>query len=92
MHKVPASVRKVAEKGLYHNQFISCKNAIGVRRAKQLINQKTVSTVTIKKMYSYLSRAAEYYTGNPKKCGTVSYWLWGGKPGYVWTKKILKTI
>lgn len=90
MHKIPSSVRKVAEKGLYYNQFISCKNAIGVRRAKQLISKKTVSTATIKKMYGYLSRAAEYYSNNPKKCGTVSFWLWGGKTGLNWVKKVLR--
>jgi hypothetical protein len=89
MYKVPAAVKKVAEKGLHYNQFIRCNNAIGVRRAKQLINNTTVSKVTIKKMYSYLSRAAEYYTNDSKKCGTVSYWLWGGKAGYNWSKKII---
>lgn len=92
MYKVPSAVKKIALKGLYYNRNIKCKNAIGVRRARQLINQDAVSLVTIKKMFSYLSRAAEYYSNNPKKCGTVSFWLWGGKAGYLWTKKILKSL
>lgn len=89
MYKVPSAVKKIAAKGLHYNQYISCNNATGVRRAKQLISKKTVSIVTIKKMYSYLSRASEYYTNNSKKCGTVSYWLWGGKTALTWTRKVL---
>lgn len=88
MIKVPASVKKIAAKGLDANQYVSCNNSIGVRRAKQLVNGY-VSMMTIKKMYSYLSRAKKYYTGDKNKCGTVSYWLWGGIPAYRWTKKII---
>lgn len=89
-YKVPTAVKRVAAKGLHYNRFIRCNNAIGVRRARQLISSSTVSMVTIKKMYSYLSRAGEYYTNNSKKCGTVSYWLWGGKTGLNWVKKVLR--
>jgi hypothetical protein len=90
MYKVPTAVKRLAAKGLHYNRFIKCKNAIGVKRAKQLIEKSTVSIITVKKMHSYLSRAAEYYSSNPKKCGTVSYWLWGGKTGLNWVKKVLK--
>lgn len=89
MYKVPSAIKRIAAKGLHYNQFISCNNAIGVRRAKQLISKKEVSIVTIKKMYSYLSRASSYYGYDVKKCGTVSYWLWGGKTALRWTKKVL---
>jgi hypothetical protein len=42
---------------------------------------------TIKRTYSYLSRAAEYY--NPEDteaCGTISYLLWGGEPMLRWAE------
>ena len=90
MFRVPAPVKSAAKKGLAANREINCNNAIGVRRAKQLIDQDTVSMVTVKKMFSYLSRAKTYYqAGNIKKCGTVSYLLWGGMPAFKWTKKIV---
>lgn len=88
-HKIPKKVKEYAARGLLYNKQVSCSNLIGVRRARQLLKNKTVSLATIKKMYSYLSRARTYYTGTPDTCGTVSYWLWGGLPAYYWTKKIL---
>lgn len=90
MHRIPSVVKSAARKGLKANENISCNNAIGVRRAKQLIANDTVSMVTVKKMFSYLSRAKTYYQpGNLKTCGTVSYLLWGGIPAFRWTKKIV---
>lgn len=90
MYRIPAPVRSAARKGLAANQDIRCNNAIGVRRAKQLISQDTVSMVTIKKMFSYLSRAKTYYQpGKLRACGTVSFLLWGGIPALRWTKKIV---
>ena len=47
----------------------------------------------MKRIYSYLSRAAEYY--DPKKpdsCGTISYLLWGGKSMLNWTESKLKGL
>jgi hypothetical protein len=44
-------------------------------------------------MYSYLSRAGEYYKeGDTKACGTISYLLWGGKAGLRWSKSKLKEL
>lgn len=88
-NKIPKKVKDTARRGLHYNQFVSCNNAIGVRRARQLVNNKAVSDQVIKKMFAYLSRARTYYTGSADACGTVSYWLWGGLPAYYWTKKIL---
>ena len=91
MYFVPPQVRMTAYKGLVANREIKCNNAIGVRRARQLIIQPEISIVTIKKMYSYLSRAKTYYQpGDLSKCGTVSFMLWGGTPALIWTRKILK--
>lgn len=88
-HKIPKKVKQYAARGLHLNQFVVCKNSIGVKRARQLVNNKTVSDQVVKKMFAYLSRARTYYTGNVKTCGTVSYLLWGGLPAYFWTKKII---
>lgn len=90
--RIPAEVKRMAARGLEANKSIRCNNAIGVRRARQLIAQDEVSIVTIKKMLGYLLRAKVYYkAGDLTKCGTVSYLLWGGIPALNWTKKIIKS-
>jgi len=44
-------------------------------------------------MYSYLSRAEEYYDeGDTKACGTISYLLWGGKAAKRWSESKLKEL
>ncbi len=47
--------------------------------------------MTVKRMYSYLSRAAEYYDpADDKACGTISYLLWGGEPALRWAERVLR--
>ena len=44
-------------------------------------------------MFSYLSRAAEYYKeGDNEACGTISYLLRGGKAGLRWAGSKLKEL
>ena len=44
-------------------------------------------------MYSFLSRAEEYYDeSDTKACGTISYLLWGGKAGKRWSESKLKEL
>jgi hypothetical protein len=44
-------------------------------------------------MYSYLSRAEEYYDeSDTTACGTISYLLWGGKAGLRWSASKLKEL
>ena len=64
---------------------------VGKVRAQQLCNQEEISLETVKRMKSYLERAATYYTGNYDDNGTISYDLWGGKPALEWVDRILKT-
>lgn len=93
MFVVPAIIKKNAVKGLLYNKKngYKCNNSIGVNRAKQLITKKKISLVTVKKMYSYLSRAKTYYqSNNLNACGTISFLLWGGIAGLHWSKKIIK--
>ena len=94
MYKVPATIKANAKRGLRLNKEAGnpCNNRIGQRRAAQLITKNEISLATIKKMYSYLSRAKTYYRPkNNKACGTISYLLWGGIPALSWTKNIVKS-
>jgi hypothetical protein len=44
-------------------------------------------------MYSYLSRAEEYYNeGDTTSCGYISYLLWGGKSAKSWAESKLKEL
>ena len=44
-------------------------------------------------MYSYLSRAEEYYkTGDTEACGYISYLLWGGKSAKSWAERKLRSL
>jgi hypothetical protein len=64
--------------------------AVGLARARQFINQTGVSLDTVKRTYSFLSRAATYYRPGENTPGTQAYLLWGGPAGLTWARKILK--
>ena len=91
----PSGVKNNAKKGLELNEKVNnkCATQVGKVRAQQLAQGKPVSVETIKRMFSYLSRAAEYYDeSDSKACGTISYLLWGGKAGLRWAGAKLKEL
>jgi hypothetical protein len=66
---------------------------VGKVRAQQLAQKQKVTVETIKRMYSYLSRAEVYYQkGDTKSCGYISYLLWGGLAGKRWAESKLKQL
>ena len=68
-----------------------CATQVGKVRAQQLAQGKPVSEQTIKRMFSYLSRAETYYdSGTPEDCGYISYLLWGGKSAKSWAERKIK--
>ncbi len=91
----PSGVRNNAKRGLELNEKVDnkCATQVGKVRAQQLAQGKPISKETIKRMFSYLSRAEEYYDeGDSKACGTISYLLWGGKAGLRWAGSKLKEL
>ena len=91
----PSGVRNNAKRGLELNEKVNnkCATQVGKIRAQQLAQGKPISKETIKRMYSYLSRAEEYYDENDTTaCGTISYLLWGGKAGLRWANSKLKEL
>jgi len=91
----PDSVSNNAKRGIELNEKVSnkCATQVGKIRATQLRDKKNISLETIKRMYSYLSRASEYYDENDNEaCGTISYLLWGGKAGLRWSESKLKEL
>jgi hypothetical protein len=70
-----------------------CATPVGKVRAQQLAQKRPISVETIKRMYSYLSRAEAYYDeGDTTACGTISYLLWGGKAGLAWSRNKLREL
>lgn len=91
----PSGVSNNAKRGLELNEKVNnkCATQVGKVRAQQLAQGKPISKETIKRMYSYLSRAEEYYDENDTTaCGTISYLLWGGKAGLRWAESKLKEL
>ena len=85
----PDSVANNAKKGIELNEKVNnkCATDVGKIRAQQLAKKEKISTETIKRMYSYLSRAEEYYDeSDTDACGTISYLLWGGKSAKSWAE------
>jgi hypothetical protein len=90
-----SGVRNNAKRGIELNKKVNnrCATSVGKIRAQQLARGEKLSVSTIKRMYSYLSRAETYYdAGDSKACGTISYLLWGGKAGLAWSRSKLKEL
>lgn len=91
----PDAVSNNAKRGRELNEKVNnkCATDVGKIRSKQLQDKKPISKETIKRMYSYLSRAEEYYKeGDNEACGTISFLLWGGKAALKWSKSKLKEL
>lgn len=70
-----------------------CATQVGRVRSAQLEKGEPISVETIKRMYSYLSRAEAYYDeSDMNACGTISYLLWGGKSALSWSRNKLREL
>ena len=88
-------IRNNAKKGIELNEKNNnkCATQTGKVRAQQLADGEAISVETIKRMYSYLSRAEVYYDETDMNaCGTISYLLWGGKAALAWSRNKLKEL
>ena len=91
----PDSVSNNAKRGIELNEKVDnkCATQVGKIRAQQLAQKKPITVETIKRMFSYLSRAEVYYEkGDTESCGYISYLLWGGKSAKSWAESKLKSI
>jgi hypothetical protein len=89
----PQSVSNNAKRGIELNKKVNnrCATQVGKVRAQQLADRKPISMETIKRMFSYLSRAEVYYeAGDTESCGYISYLLWGGKSAKTWAESKIK--
>ena len=91
----PESARNNAKLGIKRNKELGnkCATQVGKVRGQQLARGEKFTKSTLKRIYSYLSRAEAYYDpSKPEACGTISYLLWGGKSMKNWVESKLKGL
>lgn len=91
----PQAAVNNAKRGIKLNEKVNnkCATDVGKQRAQQIAKKEALSMSTIKRTFSYLSRAEEYYDPkDPEACGTISYLLWGGKPMKAWCERKIKQL
>lgn len=91
----PQSAKNNAKRGIKLNENLNnkCATQVGKVRARQLEKGENFTLPTLKRIYSYLSRASAYYKpGDNEACGTISYLLWGGKSMLTWVTSKLKGL
>jgi len=99
----PPEVRRAAKRGLEARDKAPPSRKgmtrVGLARANQLINGDNLSISTIRRMFSYLSRAKPNYD-RAKAQGrkpedspaTQAYLGWGGNAGLAWARRILNNL
>ena len=87
----PKGASKNAKRAIAENEKRNnkCATQTGKVRAQQIAQRKPISYSVVRRVYSYLSRAKTYDTGDYKDCGTISYNLWGGDVMLRWAEKII---
>jgi hydroxymethylpyrimidine pyrophosphatase-like HAD family hydrolase len=93
-YKAPEYVAETACRAIRENEERGNPAATqtGKIRAQQLCKREEISLETIKRMKSYLERAATYNSGDWDDNGTISYNLWGGENGLKWVNSILDSV
>lgn len=93
--KPTAGMKAEAERGLaWRKEYNRGGTAVGVARARDIINGKELSPRTVRRMYSFFSRHEVDKEGQGfspgedgfPSAGRIAWALWGGDPGYTWSK------
>ncbi len=93
----PKAARAAARRALKHkaDKGSSCGTPVGWERANQIASGEKLSLTTIKRTFSFLSRAGVYNQGKfydedgKEICGSVMYAAWGGTSMRNWCSGII---
>tara|TARA_R100000458_G_C8278343_1_gene254398 strand:- start:2745 stop:3791 length:1047 start_codon:yes stop_codon:yes gene_type:complete len=90
----PKGATENAKRGIRENEKRGnkCATQTGKIRGQQIAQRKPMTYSVIKRVYSYLSRAKTYNTGDFDDCGTISYALWGGDVMLRWAERKIRQI
>lgn len=95
----PATVAAAARRGLeLRAEYGRGGTTVGVARARDLSNRRTLTIETVKRMVAYFTRhevdlqAPAAKRGNPgyPSAGYIAWLLWGGDAGRSWARKIVR--
>lgn len=96
-YKPTEAMKEDAQRGLdWRREFGRGGTAVGIARARDIVNDKELSEDTVIRMYSFFSRhevdkKAEGFNqgedGYPSN-GRIAWALWGGDAGFTWSKNI----
>lgn len=93
MPRPTKAMQQAAKRGLNLRSKSTPSNrggtAVGLARARDFAAGRNVSLETVKRTYSFLSRARTYYRPGQNTPGTQAYLLWGGPAGLSWARRIL---
>ena len=90
-----------ARKGLdWRKEFNRGGTAVGVARARQLINKESLSPSTVRRMFSFFARhevdkrAEGFRSGEDgyPSAGRIAWALWGGDAGFTWSRRKVKEL
>lgn len=96
----PQSAVNNAKRAIKHKEEngSSCGTRVGWLRANQISKKENLSVDTIKRVFSFLSRAKTYDQGkytdeNGKEiCGSIMYDAWGGDSMKTWAERKLNSL
>lgn len=95
----PATVAAAARRGLeLRAEYGRGGTAVGVARARDLSNRRTLTVDTARRMVAYFTRheidldAPAAKRGHPDypSAGYIAWLLWGGDAGRTWARKIVR--
>ena len=100
-YKPTAGMIAEAKKGLaWRREHGRGGTSVGISRARDIVNGKSLSESTVKRMFSFFSRhevdkKAEGFRpaekGYPSN-GRIAWALWGGDAGFSWSRKITNQL
>jgi len=94
-------MREEARRGLdWREEFGRGGTEIGVARARDIVNGRTLSPSTIRRMRSYFARhevdkdGEGFSPGEPgyPSAGRIAWALWGGDPGKAWVEDQIRDM
>lgn len=90
----PVAAAKAAAEGLaLRRQFKRGGTPVGIARARDLKNRRSLSAKTIQRMVSFFARHAvdkrgkDFYNKKRPSNGYIAWQLWGGDPGREWSNR-----
>ena len=100
-YKPTQGMKTAAKRALeWRREYKRGGTAVGVARARDIMNGKELSDTTVKRMYSFFSRhsnnKAKHYAAKESDGGPTAFriaWdLWGGSGGFTWSKSIVSSM